>query len=144
MSDRVDVLSKVDTSKVGTYEVTYKVSDDYGNTVETTLVFEVVDKSALSDLVDDASKLNEDQYTTQTYDKLKDALEDAKKVLNDDKATQAEIDAAYDALSKAVSSLDKVVSSIPETGIGSNIVYLPIILTVLLAIVLYGKKRLSR
>ena len=144
LSDRVDVLSKVDTSKVGTYEVTYKVSDDYGNTVETTLVFEVVDKSALSDLVDDASKLNEDQYTTQTYDKLKDALEDAKKVLNDDKATQAEIDAAYDALSKAVSSLDKVVSSIPETGIGSNIVYLPIILTVLLAIVLYGKKRLSR
>ena len=144
LSERVVVTSNnVDTSKVGKYEVVYEVSDDYGHTVEVALTFEVVDKTALKELVEDTSKLNKDQYTTDTYDKLEDALNEAKKVLEDDKATQAEIDAAYDALNEALTSLDKVVPAIPNTGIDDNIIFLPFILILLMLFGYYAKRRLS-
>ena len=63
------------------------------------------DRSALSDLIDEAQALNEADYTSDTWQALKDALEAAKAVVEDEDASQQAIDDAADALRNAIDGL---------------------------------------
>ena len=81
------------------------------------------DKSRLDNLIDEAEKLKEEDYTADSWSKLKDALEEARKVAENEDATQEEIDAAKAALGTAVEGLEtKPVTPVtpekpaPDTG----------------------------
>ena len=64
------------------------------------------DKSGLDDLIDEAEKLKEEDYTADSWSKLEEALEEARKVAENEDATQEEIDAAKAALSAAVEGME--------------------------------------
>lgn len=59
------------------------------------------DKSLLQAFVDKVNGLDSSIYTPESWQKLAGVLADAQKVLANDNATQAEIDAAYEALVRA-------------------------------------------
>ena len=73
---------------------------------------ERVDTSKLAGLVADAEKLKESAYTKDSWAAFKKALDAAKAVLNNANATQADVDAAYNALNAAMKAL-KPASSKP-------------------------------
>jgi len=90
-----------------TYTITYKVSDGAGNPAEEKqIVFTIIDKSGLSDLIDEAEKVKEDinsgKYTDASKNNFNNALENAKDVLNDPDATKEEIQEAIDNLNDAI------------------------------------------
>lgn len=70
--------------------------------------YEVVDKSALSDLINDHKTLTAEDFTAETWAAYTKVLNAAMDVLNDDQATQKEVDAAVDSLTAALRSLEKV------------------------------------
>ncbi|GAA0069689.1 hypothetical protein UT300003_12120 [Clostridium sardiniense] len=72
-----------------------------------------VDRVALESAIKAAEKLNEKDYTKESFKVFKDALNNAKRVLKNEKATQEEIDAALKALNDAQSNL-KVDNTKPE------------------------------
>ena len=63
------------------------------------------DKTELNDLIAEAEALNEEDYTTDTWATLEDALEAARAVAEDEDAIQAEIDEAKAALEDAMDGL---------------------------------------
>lgn len=68
---------------------------------------EKVNKEALQQLVDNASKIDYDElYTEESGKAVKLALVDAQKVLDDEEATQAEVDTASVNLQKALDNLE--------------------------------------
>lgn len=75
--------------------------------------YEVVDKSALSDLVNDHKTLTAEDFTAETWAAYTKVLNAAMDVLNDDQATQEEVDAAVDSLTAALRSLEKVTAVEP-------------------------------
>ena len=76
-----------------------------------------VDKSKLQSAVDEAGKLNEKDYTADSWKAFAGQLESAKKVLADANATQADVDAAAKALADAQS---KLVKAGDDNGSGNN------------------------
>ena len=64
------------------------------------------DVTELKDAVEEAKKLNEKDYTKESFKAVKTALKDAEKVLKSKKATQAEIDEALAELNEAVEALE--------------------------------------
>ncbi|KAB7788983.1 S8 family serine peptidase [Bifidobacterium leontopitheci] len=66
-----------------------------------------VDKSKLQALVDSTKVYKQSDYTGNSWAAFQAALKSANDVLGNDKATQAEVDAAYDALTKAIDGLVK-------------------------------------
>ncbi len=66
-----------------------------------------VDKSKLQAAVDEAGRLDEKDYTADSWKAFAGQLESAKKVLADGSATQADMDAAAKALKSAQSGLVK-------------------------------------
>ena len=76
-----------------------------------------VDKSKLQSAVDEAGKLNEKDYTADSWKAFAGQLESAKKVLADANATQADVDAAAKALADAQS---KLVKTGDDNGSGNN------------------------
>ncbi len=66
-----------------------------------------VDKSKLQAAVDEAGRLDEKDYTADSWKAFAGQLESAKKVLADGSATQADVDAAAKALKSAQSGLVK-------------------------------------
>lgn len=66
-----------------------------------------VDKTALQAAVDAAGKLNESDYTTDSWKAFSDALSQAQQVLADGNATQDQVDAAAKALKDAQNALVK-------------------------------------
>lgn len=66
-----------------------------------------VDKSKLQAAVDEAGRLDEKDYTADSWKAFAGQLESAKKVLADGSATQADVDAAAKALKSAQSGLAK-------------------------------------
>ncbi len=74
----------------------------------------VADKDELNKVVDEADKLNKNDYTADSWDAMVKAKEAAAKVAADPNATQAEVDAARTALLKAIQNLVKVVSPVPD------------------------------
>ncbi|MGE7916294.1 S-layer homology domain-containing protein [Lysinibacillus xylanilyticus] len=67
-----------------------------------------VDKLQLEAKVKEVNSLTESDYTSESWAVFQKALNDAKAVLNDQNATQAEVDAALEALNKAYEGLAKV------------------------------------
>ncbi|WP_195989578.1 family 20 glycosylhydrolase [Clostridium sp. D53t1_180928_C8] len=65
------------------------------------LSFEKGDKEALISLIDKISKLNEEEYINETWNKLKEKLEIAKLVVADENALEAEVAKTYKDLIKA-------------------------------------------
>ena len=66
---------------------------------------EEVDKSSLQELVDKLSGLDSSKYTSESWNKLKDAIKNAKDILNNEVATQNDVELALSILEKAESSL---------------------------------------
>ena len=81
-------------------------------TAQTALV-RAADKSELNAAVAEANKLNKDDYTADSWAAVAKAKEAAAAVAADVNATQAEVDAARDALLKAIRELVKV--AVPDT-----------------------------
>lgn len=65
------------------------------------------DKTELISVLEEAEKINEDEYTAQSWQILQTAIAEAKTVLNDEEALQEEIDAQVSALEAAVKALVK-------------------------------------
>ena len=70
----------------------------------------IPDKSLLEDLINQAKKLNESNYTKDTWKVLMTALNDGMATYDNAVATQVEIDTAADALAKALAALKPKVS----------------------------------
>ena len=79
-----------------------------------------VDKSKLQAAVDEASKLNERDYSADSWKAFAGELESAKKVLADTNANQADVDAAAKTLADAKSKLDKTGDGNGSGNNGSN------------------------
>lgn len=73
------------------------------------------DKHMLAELIQKAEQLSAQTYTTDSWNILQDKLDQAKIVMADDNVTQTQIDAAADALQKAIDQLQKVKDPI-DTG----------------------------
>lgn len=73
-----------------------------------------VSKAALQSKIDQVIGLNESDYTAESWKPFAEALAAAQALLEKDGATQAEVDAAVDALTKAADGLQKTQPA-PET-----------------------------
>ena len=82
----------------------------------------VVDKSELEKAIADANSKVKKDYTKKSWDAMKAALKVAEKVMKDEDATQEEVDAAADALNKAIKALVPATGKNPETGDDSQLV----------------------
>lgn len=92
----------------GTAEVIATAVNGVTGKVAITVTEDAVDKSELQALVDECNKLEEKDYTKDSWKVLDKALEDAEKALKSDKATQEEVDAAKGALKAAKDALVEV------------------------------------
>lgn len=66
-----------------------------------------INKSKLEELIKEAENLEEEDYTKESWDNLKEKLNLAKEVLDKDDVTQEEVDNAVKALSEAITGLVK-------------------------------------
>ena len=64
-----------------------------------------VDKTALMDKLSTALRLDSKYYTPESWKVLENAIANAQKVIDNEKATQKEVNEAYAALDKAITSL---------------------------------------
>ena len=80
-----------------------------------------VDKSGLQAAIAAAEKLNQADYTEASWAKLAQALANAKTVNSKADATQAEVDAAKDALNSAISALEKKPGAADKTALQAAI-----------------------
>ncbi|PLS24038.1 immunoglobulin-like domain-containing protein [Bifidobacterium imperatoris] len=118
LTDAIVVSGSVDVTKDGVYELTYTVSDKSGN--KTTVTRKITVKpsaDALKQAVEDAGKLNENDYTADSWKTFADALAKAQAVLKKSDATQAEINDALKALNDAQSKLVKDVTKPEFAGV---------------------------
>lgn len=66
-----------------------------------------VDKTSLNELINSANALEKGEYTSESWNSLQKALDEANSVNDNVEATQDEVDAAYNSLKSAVDSLIK-------------------------------------
>jgi len=64
-----------------------------------------VNTPELEKAIEDAEKLNESDYTEDSWKNLQDAIDNAKKILDKENVTQAELDAAAKAVTDAINAL---------------------------------------
>lgn len=83
---------------------------------------EPVDKSELEKAIDKAESLKKADYSKKSWDAMQAALKVAQKVMADEDATQEEVDAAADALNKAIKALVPTTGKNPGTGDDTRIV----------------------
>ena len=95
---------------------------------------EPVDKSELEEAIEKAEKLKKADYTKKTWDAMQAALKIAEQVMADEDATQEEVDAAADALNKAIKALAPATGKNPETGDDSQ----PVLVAAIGALALIG------
>lgn len=65
-----------------------------------------VDKSELKELLDEAEKLDEDDYTAASWRRVEKALDEAWNVYNDENATQNQVEKAAENLERAMDTLE--------------------------------------
>ncbi|MFR5876450.1 MAG: Ig-like domain-containing protein [Eubacterium sp.] len=81
----------------------------------------VADKSVLSALLDEAARLNESDYTEETWSAMPAVLKYAQTIYNDEFAKQTDVDNAAEYLSSAIESLElRNVISIKFASIGNG------------------------
>ncbi len=95
---------------------------------------EPVDKSELEKAIEKAKSKNKKDYTKKSFDAMLAALKVAEKVMADENATQEEVDAAADALNKAIKALVPSTGKNPGTGDDSN----PVLVAAIAALALIG------
>lgn len=93
-----------------------------------------VDKSELEKAIKKAKSKNKKDYTKKSFDAMLAALKVAEKVMADENATQEEVDAAADALNKAIKALIPSTGKNPGTGDDSN----PMLVAAIAALALIG------
>lgn len=93
-----------------------------------------VDKSALEKAIADAKAKKKAEYTKKSWSAMEAALKVAQQVLADQDATQDEVDAAADALTKAIKALVPTTGKNPETGDDAQ----PALVAAIAAIALVG------
>lgn len=86
-----------------------------------------VDKSELEKAIKKAKSLKKKDYTKKSWDAMEAALAIAEKVMADEDATQDEVDAAADALNKAIKALVPTTGKNPGTG-DETMLILPMVL----------------
>lgn len=89
------------------------VYDAEGQLVE---ILSALDTSALEEAIAKAEKLDEKDYTEESFAAVEEALEEAKAVLADEGATQDAVDAAAKKLNDAMDALVKNSDSSADTG----------------------------
>jgi len=104
-----------------------------------------VDKSELEKAIESAESKKKSDYTKKSWDAMQAALKVAEKVLADEEATQEEVDAAADALNKAIKALVPSTGKNPGTGDDSPLVMVAAIgamaLVAIVALVVMNKKK---
>ena len=82
-----------------------------------------VDKTDLNKAIEEAGKLNEADYTTESWEVFTEALNKAKEVTNDDTANQEAVNNAAKALTEAQTALEKkpVQPSVDKTDLNKAI-----------------------
>ncbi len=78
------------------------------------------DKSELNAAITEAEKLNQADYTDESWAAFENALTSAKEAAADANASQEKVNAAKDALNAAVSGLKKPAAEVPSDGEPSN------------------------
>ena len=89
--------------ETGTFSVSKELLT--GDVVLTAAAEEVVDKTALNELIAQVETMDETAYTGDSWSALEEALAAAKAAAAEDPTTQAAVDAAYEALKAAVEAL---------------------------------------
>ena len=95
---------------------------------------QVVDKSELEEAIETAKSKKQKDYTKKSWDAMQAALKIAEQVMADEDATQEEVDAAADALNKAIKALAPATGKNPETGDDSQ----PALVAAVAALALIG------
>lgn len=95
---------------------------------------EPVDKSELEKAIKKAKSKKQKDYTKKSYDAMLAALKVAEAVYADEDATQEEVDAATDALNKAIKALVPNTGKNPGTGDESQ----PVLVAAIAALALIG------
>ncbi len=67
---------------------------------------EIIDKTEINELIEEISKLNEEDYTAESWEVLQNALTDAVTAANDPDVTQEQIDQMAAALEDAIAGLE--------------------------------------
>ena len=94
-----DILNNDKASQEEVNMAAKKLIDTMNNLVE------IVDNSRLVALLESAEKLNQDKYTTSSWNELVKAMDEAREVIDNKDATIDEIKGSFDKLSKAVIEL---------------------------------------
>ncbi len=109
---------------------------------------EPVDKSELEKVIKKAKSLKKADYTKKSWDAMQAALKVAEETMKDEDATQEEVDAAADALNKAIKALAPATGKNPGTGDESPLVLVAAIgaiaLMGIVALVVMGKKNMKK
>lgn len=93
-----------------------------------------VDKTELEKAIKTAKTKKQADYTKKSFDAMKAALKVAEKVFADENATQEEVDAAADALNKAIKALVPNTGKNPGTGDEAQ----PVLVAAIAALALIG------
>lgn len=81
----------------------------------------VIDKSGLYSALEIAAGLNESDYTPESFEILKKAVEAGKKVMNDDNATSEEVEASADEILNAIGTLVPVATTSADKNAPANV-----------------------
>lgn len=81
----------------------------------------VIDKSGLYSALEIAAGLNESDYTPESFEILKKAVEAGKKVMNDDNATSEEVEASTDEILNAIGTLVPKATTSADNNTSSSV-----------------------
>lgn len=83
---------------------------DYSASINVSVTnnLEIVDKGDLKSLIQYAKSLNQNDYTYDSWNKLKETIIYAEKIMKDDTASESEVQEAINRLSKAIENLDRI------------------------------------
>ena len=123
----IEVVTDLDTNKLGNYEVRYIVTDSDNNVSSDSLFIEVIphnyDTSALEQIIEEAKKVSNNDYTEQSYLSLQEELKRAQDILLRENLTQDIINEQINKLQEAINNLQllKKYTIIFETNGGNEI-----------------------
>ena len=127
---KVDETGNLTALKEGTATITATAISGSGrikDSCEVTVTSEIseVNKTALKAAIDEAETKKKDDYTEDSWNNFKAALDVAKEVFDNDDATQEEVNAAAAKLNKAIADLQKKPTIDSGDAIGALLPLLP-------------------
>ncbi|MEJ8777159.1 LPXTG cell wall anchor domain-containing protein [Pseudogracilibacillus sp. ICA-222130] len=73
-----------------------------------------MDVTKLEEILKDIEKLNESDYTKESWEKLDAAIKSAEKLLSDEEKTQEDVDATFEKVKEAMNELEKKQEEVEE------------------------------